>query len=230
VLVAARTGSRAGRSNRLDTEFNSEYAWRYAQERAAMAGSPSLVAAITKELDEEHGQVLLPLLGNLKEIADQIDRNVAVPADVVRTGLALWERYVSELLADAIHHLLVPLSPLSHPGECARRLHELREEESVESARVSNLERFLKVSASGQFGERAKFLGTLRSSIESSQAWARFEDEYASHCLVRTPAPGAEVSILRWLEKARGLRESLAAEVRVFGTDATLSVPGHART
>lgn len=192
-----------------------------------MAVSPTVVAAITKELDEEHTQLLLPLLGKLKEVADQIDRDVVVPPEVVRKGLALWARYVAEVRAEAIRRLLVPLSALDRPGECAQRLRALRDEESVESARFSNLERFLKVSVSGQFGGRGMFVGILRSSIEASRAWARFEDEYALHCLVQAPAPGVGESISQWLEKARSLRASLGEEVRAFVTAATTPVPVH---
>jgi len=190
-----------------------------------MAVSPSLVAAIVQELKDEHAQVLHPLLGKLKEIADQIDADIAMPAEVIRPGLEIWARYLTEIRAEAVRRALGPLSSLNGPRECVQRLHELREEASVEKSRIPNLERLLKSYSSGQFGGRTVFLGVLRSSIESGRAWARYEEEYASRCLVQGPVPETEVSITQWLEQARALRGRLATEVQTFVVGSAVPVP-----
>jgi len=193
-----------------------------------MAVSPSLAATILEELRAEHAQVLLPLVAKLKMIADQIDANVAVPAEVLRAGLELWGRYSTELRAETVHRLLNPLSATGGPGECGRRLRELTEEGSVEKARIPNLERLLKTYAAGQFGGRPIFLGTLVSSIEAGRVWARYEEEYASHCLVQNPPPTVEASVRQWLEQARAIRERLSAEVRSYVAMPAVPVPAAA--
>jgi len=190
-----------------------------------MAVSPSLVGAIVQELKAEHAEVLLPLVGKLKELADQLEADVAVPAERIRAGLALWARYGTEIRAEAIRRLLTPLSALSGASECTQRFRELNEESSVENARIPNLERLLKSYASGQFAGRPILLGSLVSSIEASRAWARFEEDYATRCLVQAPPPGAEASIAQWLEQARTIRAQLAAEVRAYITGPTVPVP-----
>jgi hypothetical protein len=190
-----------------------------------MVGSPSLAAAVAQELKDAHAQVLLPLLRRLQDLANQIDADVTVPQDVVRTGFALWARYLTEFRTMAIARLLNSLSAANGPGECARRLRDLREEEPVEHARMPNLERLLKVSASGQFGGRSMFLGTLQNSIEASRAWARYEEEYASQCLLPTPSAEVAASVAQSLDQLREVRVQLAREVQAYVADAPVPVP-----
>lgn len=182
-----------------------------------MEAFPQLVAEILELIRSGNERVLEPLLARVSRIADDLEQEQEVTGEEIREALGLWARYLNDVRGERIRAAIGKVPPGPDGGiACGARIRELRDQLSAETARVPAIQRILGSFESGHFGGRGMVVGLLRGGVASDRAWARFEEEYVAHCLVRPPPATTIEEVRSVLAHVRDATERLAADVQAF--------------
>lgn len=187
-----------------------------------MVPETSLAVEVAELLREEHARVLSPLLRYMDALAERLEGELPVSAEEIRSGLDLWSRYQAELRGPRLRELFAPFLTVGANPACLERRRELIDNETLEKGRIPTLVRYLAFYSTGQYGARTMLTGTIRGFCAADRAWARYEEEFVSGCLVRPPPPEAQVRMRGFLEEGHrrvveigAILESLGPAVRL---------------
>ena len=175
-----------------------------------------IVRELLNELRRERREVLEPLLRRMSALGQSLSAGRAVPADTLRSGLEIWQKYVDRMLDVHVGQFTVARSSLSHTEECRLSLAQLEDEPGQSAGRVNEIRTLLDGYAIRP-QSYIRLLGNVLVGLATSElAWADFEEDFANSCL---PLHLPESAVAKWktsLEEARAQAGELREKLQAF--------------
>ncbi len=202
---------------------------------------PGAREEVEREIAQEDEQVLWPLTARLAEIADRLERGEGVEPAYIARGVALWNRYGSEIHARRVRRLL-GLFPATTPKvdptmperrrfrrpraseakvapERALAVEQYREvvhEQGIAAERMAELRTLVTLYDQGGYGMRERLASVLHSFVMSERAWARYEEEFAARALDPTLPVEVDRQVHRGLAEVTAARGKVEPELRAY--------------
>ena len=187
---------------------------------ATVASTPSdtieIVRELIDELQHERQDILEPLLRRMSALGQSLSAGRPVPAEILRSGLTIWQKYVDRMLDVHVSQFTVARSSISHTQECRLSLAQLEDEPGQSAGRVNEIQTLL-----GGYALRPqsyiRLLGNVLVGLSTSElAWAGFEWDFANTCL---PMHLSSEAVAKWrstLEDTEAQLGELRALLQTF--------------
>ena len=183
---------------------------------ATVASTPSdtieIVRELIDELQHERQDILEPLLRRMSALGQSLSAGRPVPAEILRSGLTIWQKYVDRMLDVHVSQFTVARSSISHTQECRLSLAQLEDEPGQSAGRVNEIQTLL-----GGYALRPqsyiRLLGNVLVGLSTSElAWAGFEWDFANTCL---PMHLSSAAVAKW-RSALEATEAQTGELRAL--------------